>query len=71
MPSTVRSSRPFEASDWTERMAERLGIELNPATGGAAQLEDHHRFIAPRHVGPDRSHLGFLRLNAFSPASET
>jgi hypothetical protein len=41
-------------------------------TDGAAQLKNHHRFIASRHVdvGPDSSHLGFLCLNAFFPASE-
>ena len=33
MPSMVQSSRRFEAADWTERMAERPGIELNPALG--------------------------------------
>ena len=37
MPSTVRSSRPFEAADWPERMAERLRIELTPAPGASTE----------------------------------
>ena len=28
--SSLGSGRPFGAADWTDRMAERLGIDLNP-----------------------------------------
>jgi putative transposase len=31
---SLRSGRPFGAGDWTERMADRLGIDLNPRPRG-------------------------------------
>ena len=33
------SGRPFGAADWTDRMAERLGIELNPRPRGRPRKE--------------------------------
>ena len=49
----------------------RGGTAGEAPTDGAAQLENHHRFIASDHEGTDRSHVGFLCLNSFTPASET
>ena len=36
---SLRSGRPFGAADWTEGMAERLGIELNPRPRGRPPKE--------------------------------
>ena len=32
--NSIRSGRPFGAPEWTEQMAERLNIELNPCPQG-------------------------------------
>jgi putative transposase len=36
---SLRSGRPFGAEDWTQRMAKRLGIELNPRPRGRPPKE--------------------------------
>jgi putative transposase len=36
---SLRSGRPYGAADWTDRMAERLGIDLNPRPRGRPRKE--------------------------------
>ena len=69
---SLRSGRPFGAADWTEGMAERLGIELNLRPRGRPRKEkrtDTNDRPRPRGRPPPVPRAVRPRKNELTPIS--